>query len=66
MGLLSAFLAKFQVQILWYLIVLVRVMKVIACAFGAYARVELQWLEHLWDYANLFEIGVVRAIEGLL
>ena len=28
--------------------------------------VELQWLEHLWDYANLFETGVVRAIEGLL
>ena len=28
--------------------------------------VELQWLEHLWDYENLFETGVVRAIEGLL
>ena len=28
--------------------------------------VELQWLEHLWDYENMFEIGVVRAIEGLL
>ena len=27
--------------------------------------VELQWLEHLWDYENLFETGVVRAIEGL-
>ena len=28
--------------------------------------VELQWLEHLWDYENLFETGVFRAIEGLL
>ena len=28
--------------------------------------VELQWLEHLWDYENMFETGVVRAIEGLL
>ena len=28
--------------------------------------VELQWLEHLWDYENLFETGVDRAIEGLL
>ena len=28
--------------------------------------VELQWLEHLWDYENSFETGVVRAIEGLL
>ena len=28
--------------------------------------VELQWLEHLWDYENLFETGVVRTIEGLL
>ena len=28
--------------------------------------VELQWLEHLWDYEKLFETGVVRAIEGLL
>ena len=27
--------------------------------------VELQWLEHLWDFENLFETGVVRAIEGL-
>ena len=26
--------------------------------------VELQWLEHPWDYENLFETGVVRAIEG--
>ena len=26
--------------------------------------VELQWLEHLWDHGNLFEIGVVRATEG--
>ena len=24
--------------------------------------VELQWLEHLWDYENLFEAGVVRAL----
>ena len=28
--------------------------------------VELQWLEHLWDYENLFETGEFRAIEGLL
>ena len=28
--------------------------------------VELLWLEHLWDYENLFETRVVRAIEGLL
>ena len=28
--------------------------------------VELQWLKHLWDYENVFETGVVRAIEGLL
>ena len=28
--------------------------------------VELQWLEHPWDYENLFETGVVRAIEGWL
>ena len=28
--------------------------------------VELQWLEHLRDYENLFETGVVRATEGLL
>ena len=27
--------------------------------------VELQWLEHLWDYETLFEARVVRAIEGL-
>ena len=27
--------------------------------------VELQWLEHLWDYEIVFETGVVRAIEGL-
>ena len=25
--------------------------------------VELQWLEHLWNYENMFEIGVVRANE---
>ena len=28
--------------------------------------VELQWLKRLWDHENLFETGVVRAIEGLL
>ena len=28
--------------------------------------VELQWLEHLWDYENVFETRVVRAIEDLL
>ena len=32
---------------------------------AAVITVELQWLEHLWDYENLFEAGVVRAIEGL-
>ena len=26
--------------------------------------VELQWLEHLWDHGNLFEIWVVRVTEG--
>ena len=25
--------------------------------------VELQWLEHLWNHENMFEIGVVRAKE---
>ena len=24
------------------------------------STVELQWLEHLWDYENMFETGVVR------
>ena len=28
--------------------------------------VELQWLEQLWDYENLFETGVVQATDGLL
>ena len=23
--------------------------------------VNLQWLEHLWNYENMFEAGVVRA-----
>ena len=26
--------------------------------------VKLQWLEHLWDHGNLFEIWVVRATES--
>ena len=26
--------------------------------------VEPQWLEHLWDQGNLFEILVVRVSEG--
>ena len=30
---------------------------------GKYDIVELQWLEHLWDHRNLFEIWVVRATE---
>ena len=30
------------------------------------STVELQWLEHLWDYENVFETGVVRANEGLI
>ena len=28
--------------------------------------VELQWLEHPWDYENLFETRVVQVIEGWL
>ena len=28
--------------------------------------VELYWLEHLWDHENVFETGVVHAIEGLI
>ena len=24
---------------------------------------ELQWLEHLWNHENMFEVGVVRADE---
>ena len=32
---------------------------------GNHNTVELQRLEHLWDYENLFEAGVVRAIDGL-
>ena len=28
--------------------------------------VKLQWLEHLWEYENLFETGVVHGIESLL
>ena len=28
--------------------------------------IELHWLEHPRDYENLFETGLVRAIEGLL
>ena len=26
--------------------------------------IELQWLDHLLDYGNVFEIGVIRATEG--
>ena len=26
--------------------------------------VELQWLEDIWNYEKIFEIGVVRANEG--
>ena len=26
-------------------------------------KVELQWLEHLWDHGNLFEIWVVQSTE---
>ena len=29
-------------------------------------KVELHWLEHLWDYENVFETGVIGANEGLL
>ena len=38
----------------------------IATLTNCRTTVELQWLEHIWDYENLFETGVVRAIEGLL
>ena len=31
-----------------------------------HSTVEHQWLEHLWDYENVLETGVVRATEGLL
>ena len=31
---------------------------------GNHNTVKLQWLEHLWDYENYFETGVVRANEG--
>ena len=27
------------------------------------STVELQYLEHLWDHENMFDIGVVRANE---
>ena len=27
------------------------------------AKVELQWLEHLWNHESMFETGVVRATE---
>ena len=30
---------------------------------NAFRMVELQWLEHLWDYENMSETGVVRANE---
>ena len=33
------------------------------CIFVLLHTVELQWLEHLWDYENVFETGVVRANE---
>ena len=32
------------------------------CVFASYT-VELQWLEHLWDYESMLETGVVRASE---
>ena len=37
----------------------------ILCRRTLWARiaVEFQWLEHLWDYENMFETGVVRANE---
>ena len=28
-----------------------------------YITDELQWLEHLWEYENIFETGVVRVSE---
>ena len=31
---------------------------------GIQGTVEPQWLEHLWDHGNLFEIRVVRVTEG--
>ena len=26
-------------------------------------KIELQWVEHLWNHENMFETGVVRANE---
>ena len=45
--------------------------KVIILYFFSYinfnmSTVELQWLEHLWDRENMFETGVIRAIECYL
>ena len=34
------------------------------CVLTILYTVELQWLEHLWEYENEFETGVVRANEG--
>ena len=35
-------------------------------SLSARYAVELQWLGHLLDYENLFEIEEIRAVEGLL
>ena len=37
----------------------------IKTGFKVQCTVELQWLEHLSDYENVFATGVVRAIEDL-
>ena len=37
---------------------------VIFHTFFIITTVELQWLEHLWDYGNLFKILLFRATEG--
>ena len=31
--------------------------------YGIIYKVELQWLEHLWNHEIMFETGIVRANE---
>ena len=35
------------------------------CSNELFNTVELQWLEHLWNHENMFQIGVVQANECL-
>ena len=39
------------------------ILEMVKHCFIARYTVKLQWLEHLWDYENIFKTGVVRAIE---